>query len=708
MTPRFNPTRRPERGVLGGLHPLMTVPPRPSPAAGAGLVRLGLLIIGFMLGMAAAHGQTRRSSLDAPIAPLRITERGGELGLRFDYLSETQRRDGGDEVELSNRAFQEYLIQRIGGYVYHPRFLEFRSRFEIGMMQQFIENSGLGGFAGGVEESSRSNSFIGGYDLYLHFLKEHPFSAMVFAGRDRRPVLQLFTDRQIVESERYGVVFNWKKDPFPMDLALTRTKLREFGFDSHSESDNTLLDYVVRHRLGRRMETELRYRLQDYQQSFTAENPLITIERETELQSHDLSLLNTIYLNEDRTSYLSSILRYFTQTGSQELATMQWHERLNLRHTPNFSTYYLASLLENEFSRTSVLTRRLEAGLDHRLYRSLDSHLDIHGRWIEFDESEETEIGVTGRLGYRKQTPWGYLTAGYGRTLDRVTRTGLSDRRPVIDEAVTLDDVAFTFLSQPAISASSVQVTDATGVIIYLEGFDYELEERGNRLGIRRLATGNIDDGETVLVDYSVEFTSDLEYLADHQIFHVRYDFERFLEGLAVYYRWQDLTARDAPRVDDFSILEYTDWLAGLQYRWRWLTWSEEFERYESNFSSYDQLRSQIEGHHPLGRGIRLGWHAGTLLIDYRDEGLDNPYTNVVYGGLTLDGRIRPSGFWQIEARARKESGLSDEMLVGIAGKVGMIWRKLKLEAGARVEQRQRFESERDRMQVFLQVTREF
>ncbi|MFH0794315.1 MAG: hypothetical protein V2A74_09825 [bacterium] len=649
----------------------------------------------------------RVDTQDYPIAPFRLTHTSGEVGFEFDYLSESQSHEGGDKVSFSNRSFQEYLLYRLRGYVYHPRFLDFSARVKVGFLQQQIQrsDSGDGGFKGG-----NSNTFLDSYDLYMTFLKEHPLSISIYANRDRRAVLQLFTDRLLIESENEGLIVNWKKNPFPMDISIGRSRFKERGVESRSDAEMRFFQWVIRNEVGQWMNSELRYRFQDYQQNFQASTAIFDLERQTNYKSHDLSFYNTIYLDENRSRFLNSNLRYFRQTGTQQLENFYWLERLQLQHTPNFRTYYLASFARNIFEQTTIDTYRAEVGLEHRLYQSLDSHLDVHWRNTKFDGSEEEEKGVTGRLNYRKHTPWGYLTAGYGRTLNRYDRSGSSGTRTILDESVTLQSGLTTFLSNPGVVATSIRVTDLTGLIPYTENFDYTVETQGNRTGLRILAGGLINDGDTVLVDYEIEFISDISYVSDDQDFYVRYDIEKYLEGLSLYYRWHDLSAHDVPDVADLSILVFTDEIVGFNYNWRQLTWTEEYEKYRSNFGNYNQLRSQIEGNHHINQHLKWGWHAGLLMVEYDNEQEDprGDKSKMVFAGTTLAGSFRNNGFWELEARARKETGRTEETALGVLGKIGMRWRKLRLEAGGRVEQFDRFNSKRDRIHAFFQIAREF
>lgn len=642
---------------------------------------------------------------EQPVAPFCITEQEGELGTEFYYLSE-QEKSGGQSIDFSNRSFEEYLLYRLKGYVYHPRFLEIDSSIKLGLLQQSLSNSGL---TNDNLSNGSSSTYLDTYNIFLSFLKEHPLSFSLFANHSRDAVMELFTDRVMTDSQGYGGTVSWKNHLFPMDLTASQTQFKEWGFESFSDSTMKNMDYTVRNAIGKLMNTELHYHYQDYTQSFGADTGQFNIKQLTNLESQDVNLLNTIYLDPSQRSYLSSNLRLFEQSGTQQLTTYYLQERLNLQHTRNFRTYYMFNYLQNRLQEESVDSWRGELGLEHKLFESLESHLDLHWRQSDFAGASERDVGPTARLGYLKQTPWGALSMGYGHTLEQVERAGNSGVRPIRQESLTLHRGVSNFLSNPDVVDSSIRLTGQNGLDTYNEGFDYELLHQGNRVALRMLAGGRISDGQTVLVDYDVAFTSNIHFLSDDQDFNINYDFAKALDGLSLYYRWHDLAARNAP-VSDMSILTFTDQLAGMAYHWRGLTWREENEQYQSNFSNYDQLLSQFEGLHEIGSRLHLGWRAGFQATNY--QGHDLPpglnYDNALFAGVTMRGAIRTNGYWEVGAEARQETGQLHETLFGVLGKLGMHWRKTSVELGVRAEQRQRFDDQNDHLGVFLQFSRKF
>jgi hypothetical protein len=244
-----------------------------------------------------------------------------------------------------------------------------------------------------------------------------------------------------------------------------------------------------------------------------------------------------------------------------------------------------------------------------------------------------------------------------------------------------------------------------------MEGFDYEIERRGARTGILLLLGGRIADGTAVLVNYSYQSPTDVDYLSTSQSFNVRYDFERYLTGLSLYYRWHNLEPSGSKNSPELVDLAMSDRLWGTSYAWRWLTWTDEFERYASASTSYDQLRSQIEGRHSLTNSTQWLWNVGALHTQYTAgtaEFNGKNYSEALYAGTGFRGSILGSGHWDLEGQGRRETGVTDELLLGFLGQVGMQWRKLDFSAGARIEQHDEFQTSRDRVNVFFKVSRKF
>ncbi len=662
--------------------------------------RIVLSFLFFVGGVCpAVFGEANRYKSDAPVQPIALTSHAEEIGMEYRYYGETIKRDSGGRIRYSNNYFQEYISGRLEGYVYHPRFLEFSTELKLGLAQQRLRRRDSDG-----ESHSADNDELVGYDVRIDVLREHPVSATVTATQDERILMGLFVDRYMVRTKTQRGTVRWTTPIVQMDATLSHTDTEEFGAVSQSRTFSDVFAYNLHHQLGRRIRTDVRYTYQDFERRFRADTTTGDVRNESQIVSQTLNLDNRIDLTEDRRATLHSNFRVHDQKNNTDLRTYYWQERLKLEHTPNLSSYATGSFLRNEYPTSKIDTYRGEIGADHQLYESLKTHLDIHGRRTDYGRVKEDRYGVTARLNYRKKTLAGVLSAGYARTLDRVVRTGVAASEEVFDESHIVHLAITEFLDQPDVVTGTVVVTDINNLITYTEGFDYEIIRQGQRTGLRVLPGGLLADGDTVLVDYRIELDGSLRYFADDEDYHIRHDFTRYLPGLSLYARRHESKARSVKSEIDPRLLEYIDQSVGLRQEWRAYAFTTEYQEYRDDLGGFDQWRTQLEGNHPISRALHVGWNAGYTQTDYKADDVTDfaDRSRYYFAGANVGGSFARSGYWKVEGRTIHETGRIDQVVHGITARAGYDWRRLSLEGGARFEQYDVFESQRDRMQVFV------
>jgi hypothetical protein len=82
----------------------------------------------------------------------------------------------------------------------------------------------------------------------------------------------------------------------------------------------------------------------------------------------------------------------------------------------------------------------------------------------------------------------------------------------VFDEVIPLVGTTSAALSRDFVVAGSIVVTNDSKTQTYLEGIDYRLIVIGGTTSIERLITGNIVDGESVLVSYQIQTGGTVKY----------------------------------------------------------------------------------------------------------------------------------------------------------------------------------------------------
>ncbi len=664
------------------------------------LLTMLFALLGFSLAATEAWGQRGRNRQEYPIRTFATTEVEGEFGMEYHYFGDTIRRTESGRTRFSNHYFQQYLLGRARGYGYHPEFIDYTAELKMGLSQQWLSHSSP--FTD--SRSSRDLDTLLGYNLRAEILKEKPVSGTVTASRDERILMGLFLDRHRTVTDSYSGTVRWRTRTTNMDLTARRTETETFGFRSSGTTVSDMLLYNFRHNLGRRVRTDVRYRVQSFDRRFTARTHTGDVTRETDQLSHDLNVSNRIAFDELQRMVLRTNFRLHDRQGTRDLRTYFFQQRLQYRADRLFRPYATYSILRNEYDFGSSETYRGEAGFDGDLFESLAYHFNLHAQRTDRDGFTEDRYGPTLRLNYRKLTPWGLLTAGYAHTLDQVKRSGMAATSQIIGESIVVRVAFPTFLSEPNVIIPSIRVTATDGVTVFQEGFDYRVVTVGGRTGIQVLPGGLLADGTRVLVDYQVELVGDESYIADDQSYHVRHDFDRVARGLSLYARRNTFRARNVDSPVELNVVEYTNQMVGLRQEWRDFAYTSEYEMYDDDLGGYDQWRNQLEGNHDLGRRVRWGWRAGVTRTDFDTDFGDrrDRRETFTFAGTHLNGPIARDGYWRLEGRVLKHTGRTERTTSGIVGRIGYQFRRLNVEGGARVEHHDVADTRQDRLQLFV------
>jgi hypothetical protein len=628
--------------------------------------------------------------------PFALMDWGGRLGFETVWRRERQTSDEGNEFERRLRRFEEYIELTGHGFVYHPLFMDWQGRVRLGLLQQSFHSD--------AGRSESVNDVLREYDFTALFFQEKPVRLRLHASRRDDIVRDLFSDVINYKEDLLGADVLFVNALAPSRVGVQHQAIHRFGFSQDSDSTLDTAEASTHILPGSRFQTDASYLFRDYHEDFRGHDGF-SVRRTTDIRSHDLNATNIARFGPDGRQRLTTTGRYYDQTGSISIRQSRFHERLDSQWTPRLDSYLSYAYDRVEAEAQTTRQHRVNAGLHHRLYESLDSFLEGRYRRTQFDTGgDETVYGGGLRFAYRKTTPWGLLSSGYGIDIDQIDRGQGGGNRQVTDESVVLIDGVLTFLSQQDIVLSSAVVTDATGLTIYTRDLDYRLTVIGNRVLIERILGGAIANGQLVLVDYLFFQSQNISFTQISQAFNVRHDWtEGVLDGLSLYYRLGDL--RHSGSVGDSELLEFTSNTLGLLYRWRMLEWTEEYQIFDANISPYNSLRSALYAHFSPWRRSQLRAGAEYLKINFRDGSENTDLFN-----LTTDWNVQVARNmnWDLQALYRVERGINDEDNFGVASYLRWAYRKLSAELGVRYELLDRSGTQRNNAMVYLSVTRAF
>ncbi len=245
------------------------------------------------------------------------------------------------------------------------------------------------------------------------------------------------------------------------------------------------------------------------------------------------------------------------------------------RHDP-----YLFYRFRDE-DRTSSWSRSQEAGLGTTFRVTDKFDLGGHGTYQGNEDPgfSRDRSGIVARAGYRIPLSFGRLSLTGSVGANRNEQESTTDTIKVFDERVTLAGVAPVFLSASFVLEDTVMVTNVAQTQTFVEDFDYRLVTIGSTTTIERVITGNIFDGQEVLVSYEFRTGGTTEYRDTNQSIGVALGFSKYLSMYAQWFNVDNAVKSGNPTVplNDVTNLEAgvsvdvpfaTNWSVGGQIRY--------------------------------------------------------------------------------------------------------------------------------------------
>ena len=369
------------------------------------------------------------------------------------------------------------------GYVYHPALLLYNLRLRPEFRWQDQK-------AGG-NKSSSNKSFLG-YAIRTTWLKDKPYTVALSAERIRSDVSNLLAADTVQESATYAGSVRIKLPSLPTTISYTSSDNDSSGFYPTRISEGRWHLSSI-HNVAN-SKTELNIEQAEYARSIGG-----TLSSSEQFRTN---LRNRYRLGNG--GHLVSSLGFLEgNVQNRNTRSTGINSRLSLDHRQNLESNYSASYTrfddEDRFSRSAAFS----AGLNHQLYENLSTSVSLSSSKSDSDTGAVDAHGGGLTVAYARRMPWGRLRIyrGYQRSTrdDQREATLVSVR----DEAYVFEGITTSIILEDVnIDADSIILTDATGLVVYVLGVDYEVDVLGITTIITRSSFGGIADDQTVLVDY--------------------------------------------------------------------------------------------------------------------------------------------------------------------------------------------------------------
>ncbi len=415
---------------------------------------------------------------------------------------------------------------------------------------------------------------------------------------------------------------------------------------------------------------------------------------------------------EDTKSTLSGRARYLNRKGffPDEVITLE--QRLDLVHTPTFSTFYHGVYnSEKTLTEKDVLALG-EAGFLKKIYGSLNLGGRVTMSSRDFGTGTEDIVGAFLNADYTKRTDVGLYQAGLLLGREREKQTSVSGVKPVIDESVTLSGIAFVPLAEPNVLLGTIVVTTADHSFTYREGIDYDVDTVGVTTRIARLGGGLIGDPETVLVSYSVTAALQDTFNRTLIAWTNRLGLKWIPVWLYVDYRLRDEELTSG--TDPGNLDRVATTLLGVEYRYQGLTATVEHEIRDERLSpSSTTDRARIQYQRKLSDALQVALGGNIERLRYSQgskfglaPGRDK--LDVLGAFARVTARLRRSMLLLVEADYYDSTGQTNSQLTRVGVGLQGSYRSLDFSVQARHSIYQQEKTDGTRDTLSFNVSRRF
>ena len=495
------------------------------------------------------------------VRPFQLENIGGtvELGFLTDLQDRSRSDSSGSEfnrVELS-----QLLHLNTHGYVYHPRFMT----FDTGLEFQGIES---------LSGQSDTRLLWGG-NFRFNFLQNHRNSLSVYGTRIESESARQFSETYDVTNELYGVTFFQKWGWMPFELSYHHSAVQG-GPDDQLDDKRDRVIFDGRYRISEQSAGSLGYDL-SYDEI-----------RGRDIRRQNLVANNVSSFGDMADKTLRTDLRLFEEKDGQRTRQANGRTELDWRHSDNLQTRYSFNGRWRDTDIQDTTSLNADFFLDHQLYDSLLTSLEIFGRLEDSSFRKRHELGGRIAENYLKQLGgWGRLNVLVSPHASIAYNRLDEDTAFVFDESHRLFGLQPVMLRQRDIIESSIVVTNDNGSIVYDEGplGDYIVNQVGGGLETELVRTpiSDIGDGELVLVDYEYELVGDNDTLSTGVNVYTSL---LFLDHWTVFGRYENLDYHVlSGDKDQLRFNSYDRYVGGMGFNWPWFSANAEIENNDAKIT---------------------------------------------------------------------------------------------------------------------------
>jgi len=564
----------------------------------------------------------------------------GSFGFLMIGQNDTSR-SGNSTSRSTDAVFQEQLSLSTGGGIVTRNLFDWHAAATVGLNQEYD--------ASNVDHRT-TYGWLDAYDFQGTLLRTSDLPISLFARQGENYITRSFEPTLKDTSSSYGATVNWRS-AIPTTLTVSHSDLTEAQLDGtpvyrlhqNDVSLNSEWNPTDQHRLSLSYDFS---QVADNDGGINGSNYL----------TQNVSFMHQWALDHRFLSTLTQTLNYNSQTGDFPLDHLRIGEQLRLHLTDTLDGNLNYAYDDQKYRNVESRTHQFSAGLTHQLFESLTTTAQVGGSLADqtFGSgggSNNSSYFGNVNVNYHKRIPYGLLNLNAGLGFTHADN-GDTSQTPVFDTG-TFTDPAPIILTRTGIDTNSLVVQSAAGNRTFKNGIDYTVHQIGNTVQIMRVVGGNIEDDQTVRVNYDLAPLPGYTSQTTNLNLGARYDItDGPLTGLGFFARYSQQDQNiDSTRPSALLADNIRDAIAGADYRFWHISLHAEDEHRESTLTPMDAQRFSARYTERLAKDTPLSIGFNQAFIHYPNYG-DTNYTS-------LDARLEHSlnANWKaiLAARWRKD-----------------------------------------------------
>jgi len=539
---------------------------KPAVSANASLVSL----VSLVLTAGAARSLAQTSVLDQPLPPLALPHvQYIDVGVEAEQSTITS---GGSQT-----TYQRYYVAPTVGigwdyFLYHPDLMTFSLLAEPGYMWQS---------SGTDQHMSEEKDLMLNGNFNATLLQLKPYSSTVFANASHATCQYDFFNTVVQDVKGIGCTTGYREGAVPFTVTFQKTLTDSSGLTYNNSMDQTALNLHASNQRANEDGTDLTYQYEDmtWNQSTQGGGNMS--------DTHDLSLTDLEHFGK---STLNSTLLYnHSEYSGLAADNVNLGVNLTVEHTPRLQSFYNYTIGDYSTDDGNSVQNNARVGLQHQLYESLFSSLDVHGNSVNSDYTGSTLASYSGggavSFNYSKHLgAWGHLTAGNSASYDLTEQQSTGSVLLIADEAHQLNTGQWVRLNQPrAIDDGNFRVTTSSHMLL-TEGTDYYVDRTKDIWQIQISPFSLlIASGDTVLVTYDIQPNPTGNYSTFTDSSQARLELWNGLMDFYLRYNHTENSASSA----NFVLENLDQFQAGTDFNWKRLHLGASYNDSRSSLFSY-------------------------------------------------------------------------------------------------------------------------